>query len=160
MRYQSNVSLGREVELYNRVVSNDPANSALILAVLSAAGLESQAVLKIADTLADVLSGTTNEVTNGGYARKTLTNADLTAYTVDDTENTITLELPVQTWANILIGDTWAMLAICYDSDTTSGTDANIIPISFHDLLIEGVYVIPDGDDVIVDFSDGFIRAS
>lgn len=160
MRYQSNVSLGREVELYNRVVSNDPANSALILAVLSAAGLESQAVLKIADTLADVLSGTTNEVTNGGYARKTLTNADLTAYTVDDTENTITLELPVQTWANILIGDTWAMLAICYDSDTTSGTDANIIPISFHELLIEGVYVIPDGDDVIVDFSDGFIRAS
>lgn len=157
--FQFNVSLGREVELYSRVDSNDPANSALIMLVLAESGLEAPSVLKDLDTVAALLSGTTNEVANTGYARKTLTDAQLSAYSVDDTNDWILLALPVQTFATISAGDVWAQVVIAYDSDTTSGTDANIIPISAHDLLVNNAYVVPNGDDVIVDFSAGFIRA-
>lgn len=157
--FQFNVSLGREVEFYNRVDTNDPANSALILVVLAESGLESDAVLKDKDTLADVVSGATNEVTNTNYARKTLTDADLTAYTVDDTNNQILLTLPSQTFSTILAGNAWRKLLVCYDSDTTAGTDANIIPITAHDLLINGTAVVPTGSDIIVDLSGGFVYA-
>ena len=78
-----NIGLGRIVELYNRVDSNDPANSALVIAVLAASGIESDATLRDKDDLAAVVSGTTNEVTNSGYARKVLTDADLTAFAVE-----------------------------------------------------------------------------
>lgn len=67
--FSFNVALGREVELYNRVDSNDPANSAFIGMVLADSGLETDAVLKDFDTFAAILAGTTNEVTNSGYAR-------------------------------------------------------------------------------------------
>ena len=95
-----NVALGREVELYNRVDSNDPANSALIMMVLAGTGLETDAVLKDKDDFSALVSGTTNEVTNGSYARKTLTDANLAAYTVDDTNDRIVLVLPVQTFCH------------------------------------------------------------
>lgn len=153
-----NVALGREVELYNRVDSNDPTNSALIMVILALTGLETDAVLKDKDTLADVVSGTTNEVTNTGYSRKVLTDANLAAYTVDDTADTITLYLPLQTFSAISAGDTWAKGVIAYDSDTTGGTDANIIPVVGFDVRIDGSPVVPNGDDIVVDFStNGFV---
>jgi hypothetical protein len=148
-----NVSLGREVELYNRVNSDDPTNSALIMVILALAGLETDAVLKDKDTLADVVSGTTNEVTNTGYSRKVLTDADLAAYTVDDSADTITLYLPLQTFSGIATGDTWAKGVIGYDPDTTGGTDAAIIPVIGFDVRIDGSPVVPNGDDIVVDFS-------
>jgi hypothetical protein len=159
-QWQANVSLGREVELYNRVNNNDPTNSAFILLVLAESGLEQPSVLKTKDTVADVLAGTTNEVTNVGYGRKTLTDVDLAAYTVDDTTNSITIAIPVQTFAIISAGDIWAQMLIAYDNDTTAGTDANLVPVSAHDLIVNGSYAVPNGDDIIVDLSAGFIRAS
>lgn len=157
--FQFNVSLGREVELYNRVDSNDPANSALILVVLAEAGLETDAVLKDKDDLAAVLAGTTNEVTNTNYARKTLTDTELTAYTVDDTNDRILLSLPSQTFTSIAAGNAWRKALVCYDSDTTAGTDANIIPITAHDLLINGTAVVPNGQNIVIDLSAGFVYA-
>ena len=157
--FQFNVSLGREVEFYSRVDGNDPANSALIMVVLALAGLESDSILKDKDTLADVVSGTTNEVTNTNYARKVLTDANLAAYTVDDSADSITLALPLQTFSNIGSGDVWRKVLICYDSDTTAGADANIIPVTAHDLLISGVPISPSSDDVDIDFSAGFVIA-
>lgn len=152
-----NVALGREVELYNRVNDNDPANSALLMVVLALAGLETDAVLKDMDTLAAVVAGTTNEVTNSGYSRKTLTDADLAASAVDDAEDHILLALPLQTFTTIVAGDTWRKVLICYDADTTGGTDANVIPITAHDLLINGVPAVPNGDDIVIDFTDGYV---
>jgi hypothetical protein len=38
-----NIAKGRVVELYNRVKSNDPANSAIILVPIETTGLESDA---------------------------------------------------------------------------------------------------------------------
>jgi hypothetical protein len=45
-------------------------------------------------------------------------------------------------------------LLVCYDSDTTGGTDANIVPISCHDFPIT-----PDGSNVEATGAD-FYRAS
>ena len=153
-------SLGREVELYGRVDGNDPTNSALVMVVLAAAGLEADATLREYANLSLLLAGSSNEVTNTGYARKVLTDADLAAYVPDTTTNTITLVLPLQTFTTISAGDSWRKVLICYDNDTTGGTDANIVPVTAHDLLISGSAIVPNGSNIVIDFSSGFVIAS
>lgn len=151
-----NISKGRVAELYNRVDGNDPANSALIVVVLATSGLESDATLIDLDTLTAVVAGTTNEVTNTNYARKTLTDSDLSAMTPDDTNNRMDLDIPDQTWTAVASGDGWSKLLVCYDNDTTGGTDANIIPLTAHDFV-----VTPDGSDITAQINaSGFYRAS
>jgi hypothetical protein len=151
-----NIAKGRVVELYNRVKGNDPANSALILVVLATTGLESDATLRDKDTLADVVSGTTNEVTNTNYARKTLTDADLAAWAPDDTNDRTDLDLSDQTFSAIAAGDGWSKLLLCYDPDTTGGTDANIVPLLAWDFVFT-----PDGSDIqAVVNASGIYRAS
>ena len=156
---QANVAKGREVELYNRVDSSDPTNSAFIMAVIAAGG-DGLTTLQDYDTFTAVFAGASNEVTNAGYARKTLTDADLSAYTVDDTNNWIALTLPLQTFTAITAGDTWDIVMLGYDNDTTGGTDANIIPVSFHELRYLGTAISPNGGNVLIDFSGGWITAT
>lgn len=152
-----NIAKGRVVEYYNRVKSNDPTNSAFIVVVLATSGLETDAVLKDKDDLAAVVSGTTNEVTNTGYARKTLTDADLAALPApDDTNDRYDIDIPDQTWTGVAAGDGWSRMLICYDSDTTAGTDANIIPLCSYDFV-----VTPDGSDITAQINAaGFFRAA
>lgn len=151
-----NIAKGRVAELYNRVDSNDPANSALVIVVLATSGLESDATLKDKDTLADVLAGTTNEVTNTGYARKVLTDADLAAFAADDTNDRVDLDFADQTWTGVAAGDGWSKVIVCYDSDTTAGTDSNIVPLTAHDFV-----VTPDGSDIVAQINAaGFYRAA
>jgi len=151
-----NRALGRVVELYNRVDTNDPANSAIVLVVLATAGIETDAVLKDKDDLAAVVSGTTNEVTNTGYARKVLTDADIVAFAPDDTNDRTDLDVPDQTWTGVSAGDGWNDIDFTYDSDTTAGTDANIVPMTQHDFV-----VVPDGSDIVAQInSAGFFRAA
>lgn len=151
-----NIALGRVAELYNRVDTNDPANSALIICVLATAGIETDAVLKDVDTLAAVVAGTTNEVTNTGYARKTLTDADIVAFAPDDTNDRVDLDIPDQTWTAVAAGDGWNDFLVTYDSDTTAGTDSNIVPLTLHDFV-----VTPDGSDITAQIAaTGFYRAS
>jgi hypothetical protein len=150
-----NIARGRGGEFYYRVDNNDPANSALILLVLAASGIELDATLKGKDTLADVLAGTTNEATNSGYARKTLTDSSLSAYTPDDTNDELYLDCADQTWSSVAAGDVWSKLLVCYDSDTTTGTDANIVPWLAFDLAWT-----PDGSDITwVVPTSGFYRS-
>lgn len=156
-----NVSLGREVEYYQRVDGNDPAASALIGVVLRSAALEADTTLKDYDTLSAILAGTSDEATNSGYARKTWTDSDLVAYTVDDSNDRIQLFLPTPiTFTTIGSGDTWAKLLVCYDNDTAAGTDANIIPITAHDLLYQGSYVVPNGSNITITNTNGFTICS
>lgn len=152
-----NIAKGRVVEYYNRVKSNDPTNSAFIIVVLATSGLESDAVLLDKDDLAAVVAGTTNEVTNTNYARKTLTDSDLAALPApDDTNDRYDIDIPDQTWTAVAAGDGWSKLLICYDSDTTSGTDSSIIPLTAHDFV-----VTPDGSDITAQIATaGFFRAS
>jgi hypothetical protein len=126
-----NIAKGRGVEFYNRVKSNDPANSALIAIPIETTGLETDGVLKDKADLAAVLAGTTNEQTAMG--RKVLTDADLAAFPAPDNVNDrYDVSLPLTTWVGAT-GNAVSKVLICYDSDTTGGTDANIIPISLHD---------------------------
>jgi hypothetical protein len=136
-----NISKGRVVELYNRVKANDPANSALILVPIETTGLEADSVLIDKDDLAAVLSGATNEQTTMG--RKTLTDADLAALPApDDTNDRYDISLPTVTWT-AAAGNAISKILVCYDSDTTSGTDANILPLTLFDFAIT-----PSGADV------------
>ncbi len=153
-----NVSLGREVEFYNRVDSNDPTNSAFIGVVLRSAGLESDSILKDYATLSAILAGTSDEATNTNYARKTWTDADLSAFTIDNTNDRIQLFLPAGvTWTNVAAGDIWAKFLVCYDGDTTTGTDANIIPVTAHDILYSGAFLVPNGTNIVMGNSNGFV---
>ena len=151
-----NNALGRVAELYNRVDTNDPANSALIVVVLATSGIETDAVLKDKETLAAVVSGTTNEVTNTNYSRKVLTDADIVAFAADHVNDRVDLDIPDQTWTGVAAGDGWNDILVCYDSDTTGGTDANIVPMTMHDFV-----VTPDGSDITAQINAaGFYRAS
>lgn len=154
----ANIAKGREVELYERVNSNDPANSALIMGILVAGG-DDLATLADYDTISAMLAGPSTEAAITGYARKTLTDADLATWTPDDTNNRVLLTLPLQTFSPNT-GETWAMAWVAYDNDTTAGTDANLIPITYHELLIDFT-TIPTitGSNIVVDLSAGWVLA-
>ena len=144
--YTFNIAKGRIVELFNRVDSNDPANSAIILIPLSAQGSEAEA--QDYDTVADVLAGTSDELTTGGWVRKTLTDSDLAAIAVDDTHNRFPATIPQVTWTAPSAGSTVALL-VAYDPDTTGGTDANLIPLTSHTFQVTA-----DGNDVVLTAGD------
>jgi hypothetical protein len=153
-----NVALGREVEFHNRVDNSDPTNAVYVLVVLASAGLEPDSVLQDYDTLSAILAASNNEVTNSGYARIVISDTTLAAYTVDDTVDEIRLPLADQTFTSILVGDAWRKLLICYDSDSTGGTDADIIPVKYFDVLstVTGQAIVPNGGDIIFSFPDGY----
>lgn len=149
-----NIALGRVVEYAARVEANDPTNSAFIVVALVAGGV-SDATLKDLNALSDVLGTAANEATNTNYARKTLANGALTI-TVDDTNDRAEVDFADQTWSAVAAGDVWTDLLVCYDSDTTGGTDANIVPMTQHDFSLT-----PDGSDVTAQLNAaGFFRAA
>ena len=153
-----NVALGREVELYSRVKNNDPAASALKGVVLRAAGLEPDATLKDYDTLGAILAAANDEATNTNYARVVWTDAELAVYSVDDANDQIQLLVPSPvTWTNVGSGDVWAKFLITYDGDTASGSDTDIIPITAHDILFQGSYLIPNGTNIVMTNTTGFV---
>lgn len=148
-----NIAKGRVVEFYNRVESNDPTNSALILVPCSASDTEANA--QDADTLTDALATAINEQAAGGWSRKTLEAAELAALPApDDTNNRYAVPVPEVTWTAPTAGNNTTGLLLCYDPDTTAGTDANIVPIAHFDFAVTA-----DGNDVILTAGD-FFRAS
>lgn len=151
-----NRSLGRIVEFAERVNGNDPVNSVFVILVLAAAGIESDAVLKDKDDITALVAGTTNEVTNAGYARKSLDNTASITITYDDTNDRVDVDVPDQTWTAVAAGDGWSDVVFAYDSDSTAGTDANILPMTMHDFAIT-----PDGSDITAQVpAPGFFRAT
>lgn len=151
-----NIAKGRIAEFYVRIDGNDPANAAFIVLILATSGIESDATLLDKDDVAAVVAGTTNEVTNSGYARKTLTDADLVAFAPDDVNDRVDLDIPDQTWTAVAAGDGWNDFVLSYDSDTAAGTDAGIVPCTQHDFVIT-----PDGSDITAQIAAaGFFRAS
>jgi len=156
-----NVSLGREVELYNRVKSNDPSTAGLVLMILALSGIEADAAMKDRTTFADILSASTIEVTNTGYTREVFTDADLDALVVDHTNNQILIAVPLVSFGgpNVAAGDTWEKAILGYDPDTTGGADSAIIPITAHDVRFGGSAIVPNGSPAVVDLSAGFAVA-
>lgn len=150
-----NIAKGRVTEFMNRVDTNDPSTSGFIMLALATSGLESDAVLLDKDTIADLVSGTTNEVTNTNYARKILTDADVTFAAPDDTNNRSDQDIPDQTFSLIGAGDGWSKIVIAFKMDT-GAADSTGIPCTMHD-----VSITPDGNDIaIVINTAGFYRAA
>lgn len=149
-----NIAKGRVGELFNRVENNDPANSAIILVPCSASDTEANA--QDADDLTAALATAINEATAGGWARVVLTDTQLAAANseVDDTNNRWDVSLPQVSFGSPTAGNDTTGLLVCYDGDTTAGTDANIIPLLHLDMVVE-----TDGNEVIINAGD-ILRSS
>ena len=148
-----NIAKGSVVEYFRRVDSNDPANSAIIVVPVDA-GATTDATARDFDTLAAVLAGGFTERSATGWGRKTLTDSDIATPAVDDSGDTFSVTIPDQTWTSVTAGAV-TDLVICYDGDTTGGTDSNIIP-----LLLLDFAITPDGSDVTADAGAAIFTAS
>ena len=146
-----NLAKGRVAELYNRVDLADPSTARLYIIPIDA-GAVSDATAQDCDTFADLVTAGVTERTTGGWNRKTLAAADLTALAVDDTNNRMPTAVPTQTWTAVTAGAV-TDLVICY-SATSSPTNAQLTPLTLNDFPIT-----PDGSDVQMTGSD-FFRAS
>lgn len=124
------------------------ANDAIIAIPIEASGVEADATLIDYDTVSALLAAANNEQTTMG--RKTLASV---AATVDDANDRVNLDSADITWSGAT-GNAISDILICYDPDTTGGTDADLIPLSWHDFS-----ATPDGTDITATVTD-FIRAS
>lgn len=124
------------------------ANDALIVIPIEATGVESDATLRDYDTVSALLAAATNEQTTMG--RKTITSVTVT---VDDTNDRVDVDIADQTWT-AATGNAISDLLIAYDPDTTGGTDADLIPLTFHDFP-----ETPTGSDIVATITN-FFRAS
>lgn len=153
-----NIAKGRHVELVNRVENNDPANSALVVVLLQAA--EADAVLIDYDDLSTLLAAAGNTEANfTNYVRKVLTDAELPAQAPDDVNDRYDAAAPASvTWSSAggASNNTMVKAVVCYDSDTTAGTDANLVPVYAYDYA-----ATTNGNDLILNFNAaGFGRSS
>lgn len=139
-----NIALGR-VANYAALTA---ANDALVVVPIETTGIVADSVMRDYDTLSDLLAGASNEQTTMG--RKTVTTATVT---VNDTNDRVDIDIADQTWT-AATGNAISALVICYDPDTTVGTDADLVPLTKHDFVIT-----PDGSDVTATITD-FYRAS
>jgi hypothetical protein len=137
-----NLGKGKVAEWAARVEANDPVNSVFILAAINSTATD--ATLRDLDTLAAIeADANTAEATNSGYARKTLANGSLTI-TIDDPNDRVDVDCADQTWTAVATSPgAWTDLVFGYDSDSTAGTDSNIVPATQHDFA-----VTPDGSDI------------
>jgi hypothetical protein len=146
----ANIVFNRALGMVAYYASLPAANDALVLVPLEAAGLETDAVLRDKDDLAAVVAGTTNEQTTAG--RKTLTGVTVT---VNDTNDRVEVDAADVTWTSPT-GNPVGAVIVCYDPDTTTttGTDADLIPLTKHDLTWT-----PDGSNFTLSIAD-FYRST
>jgi hypothetical protein len=139
-----NQALGRVAAL----AALPDANDALILVPLEATGLVADSAMRDYDNLSLLLAGASNEQTTVG--RKTLASVTVT---VNDTDDRVDIDAADVVWT-APTGTAVGAVVICYDPDTTGGTDADLIPLTKHD-----VTWTPDGNDFTLTIAD-FFRAS
>lgn len=149
-----NQAKGKAAGWADLVNANTPANAIFVLEAINTS--QTDATLKDLDTFALIESdASTAEVTNSGYARKTFADGGPLTVTIDDTNDRVDLDVADQTWTAVLTSPgAWTDLVFGYDSDSTAGTDANVVPISQHDFA-----VTPDGSDITATIAV-FYRAS
>lgn len=139
-----NIALGRLSYYAGLPATND----ALIMVPIETTGIVLDSVMRDYDDLSTLLAGASNEQTTMG--RKTL--ASVTS-AVDDTNDRWNIDAADVTWT-AATGNAISAVVICYDPDTTGGTDADLIPLTKHD-----VSMTPDGSDFTLTIAD-FVRSS
>lgn len=150
-----NISLGRVVELYNRVDTNSPAGCKLVIMAINR-GTATDATIRDYDTFAALIGDAqVAEVTNSGYSRKTLIGTDLAAIAPNDTNNRFDLSLPTPlTWTSVAVGTAWTDIVVGYDPLGTN-VDANIVPMTLHAFAAQ-----PNGQNVILTIPSGWFTAT
>ncbi|MGW3442176.1 hypothetical protein [Streptomyces sp. NPDC001076] len=139
-----NIALGKIAYYAGLPATND----ALIMVPIETSGIVADSAMRDYDDLGTLLAGASNEQTT--MNRKTLSSVTVT---VDDTNDRVALDCADVTWT-AATGNAISAVVICYDPDTTTGTDSDLIPLTKHD-----VTMTPDGSDFTLTISD-FARAS
>ncbi len=147
-----NIAKGKVAAYYDRVKSNDPSTSALVLTPIETSGLEADATLIDADTVAAVVSGATNKQTTMG--EKVLTDAELASIPApDDANDRNERSLPTVTWT-AAAGNAISKILVSYRPDTGSASDSTDIPLTMFDFA-----QTPSGSDIQMT-GGTFFRAS
>ncbi|MDX3839572.1 hypothetical protein [Streptomyces europaeiscabiei] len=144
----ANIVFNRALGRIAHYASLPDANDALILVALEASGLVADSTMRDYDTLADLLAGASNEQTT--VTRKTLASVTVT---VNDTSDRVDVDAADVVYT-APTGNPVGAFVVCYDPDTSTGTDADLIPLTKHDLAWS-----PDGNNFTLSISD-FFRAS
>ncbi len=129
------------------------ASDAWICMLLQSTGLVADGTLADYDDVAALLAGTTDEASFTNYVRKTITAITIT---LDDTNNRVLIDVPDQVWtaAGGALNQSLGMALLAYDPDTTTGTDATLIPLLGHTIA-----ATTDGNDLTVRYhADGVAR--
>jgi hypothetical protein len=119
------------------------ASDALVVIPIEATGVEADATVVDYATVAAILAASTNEQTTIG--RKIITAVTAT---VDNPNDRVNIDTADITWATAT-GNAISDLLVAYDPDTTGGTDADLIPLSWHDFPIT-----PDGSNITATVND------
>lgn len=128
--------LGRIGEYVNRVLGNDPANSALVVIPVSQSGTAEQAegLTTFAAVEADANFA---EQTHASWGRKTITDTGQgLAWNWDATNNRREADFNDLVWAAPVTGNNTTGIIVCYDPDTTTGDDTNLIPLVHLDMAV------------------------
>lgn len=131
------------------------ANDALIVVLLKASGLEVDDTLNNYGDLASLLASTNDEANFTNYSRKTLS---VTPPSPDNTNNWTNIDAAdfTYTTAGGATNNSIGKLLVCYDPDTTGGTDSSIVPITYHDC----VFTTDGTDQTITLPTAGIARAA
>lgn len=140
-----NVALGK-VRWY--VQQAGVGNAALVAVPIENTGLVGDVTMRDYATLADLLAGASNEQTTLG--RKTITVASDTVNNAADRWEGDFADLVWTSPAGTQVG----AIVVCFDPNTTTGTDADLVPLTKH-----GWVMTPEGDSLIANVAD-FVRAA
>lgn len=119
----------------DNVINSTPANAGIVFVALKA--VEGDSTLPRHRTLTALLADAANtECDFDNYGpRKTVTTG--VTWTIDDVNNHATFDTPDQEYTNAggtQNNDTMKIL-VCYDPDTTSGNDDEIVPLIAYDFV-------------------------
>lgn len=122
-KFTFNIAKGK----VNRYADLPLTNDALILVLLQTTGLEADATLQDYDTLSAILAASNDECTFTGYSRRTLGSVVVTPNDTANTQNADAAD--PSSWTASGSAQGCGAAIICYDPDTTTGTDADLVPL-------------------------------
>lgn len=132
-----------------------PSVSADALIVMLLQVSQADSALVDHDTFSAILAAANTEANFTNYARKSITSVTTT---VDDSNDLALVDIADQTWTSAggASNNTVVKTIIGYDTDTTAGTDANIVPLLHFDTPFT-----TDGGNVTLEFdADGIWQST
>jgi hypothetical protein len=149
--FQFNIAKGKLAYYASLPATND----ALIAVLLQTTGIEADSTMRDYDNLSLLLAGSSDELTATNYVRKTLSGVTVT---VDDTNDWVDVTCSAFTWTALggVSNQAVGKMLICYDDDTTGGSDTNLIPL----VAIAQSFTTTGVDETFTPVSPGFFRAT